>query len=132
MKAARVSHRPVRREPVRLQPILYEAIEDVIESANAKAITLSFNGTEDITVLSKAYLLGLILINVLHNSVKYMPTGGKVCLALSANGVTITDSGLGLFIMRTLDHTLDIQVSLSVPPDHTGLVAKIPFPGVAS
>jgi signal transduction histidine kinase len=55
---------------------------------------------DEITLSADEDLLSQVWINLLHNSIKFTPEGGKICVELHAQGenadFTITDTGIGI------------------------------------
>jgi two-component system phosphate regulon sensor histidine kinase PhoR len=55
---------------------------------------------DEITLSADEDLLSQVWINLLHNSIKFTPEGGKICVELHSQGekvaFTITDTGIGI------------------------------------
>jgi signal transduction histidine kinase len=68
--------------------------------AEAKRIALSVNVPRHATVSASPGRIRQVLANLAGNAVKYTPEGGRVEMALTAEGehvrVTVTDSGIGI------------------------------------
>lgn len=64
-----------------------------------KNIDISLRG-ENVSVCADSELFSQVWINLLANSIKFTPEGGKITVAVSESGdnaaVTITDSGIGM------------------------------------
>lgn len=65
----------------------------------AKGLDLDIS-LEEVTVTGDEDLLSQVWINLIHNSIKFTPQGGKVCIALQPKGdkivFKISDSGIGI------------------------------------
>jgi PAS domain S-box-containing protein len=84
---------------------LYEVVKNVFNSqkpsAEAKAIELGFNAeSQNMSVIGDMVRLQQVFTNVVSNSIKFTPKGGKVELSISANNnkvkVSVKDNGTGI------------------------------------
>lgn len=100
LTSTRVSHQPLARVRIDLQPFIVSLIEELAPIAAQKRIAFSFDGTPDAAVYADETLLRLLFGNVIENALKYTPEEGSVAVALQAEGESIhfrvTDSGPGI------------------------------------
>ena len=104
LDVARISKGQVqlRSDPVSLPTVVAAAIDTVEPSASAKDIVLesSITGEAHLTVLGDATRLQQVVWNLLSNSVKFTPRGGKVNVTLSGDPssavVVVSDTGRGM------------------------------------
>lgn len=89
----------LKREPVRLRPLLEDARETWQALADERGILLEVAG-QDAIVAGDAEALRRVFMNLLHNAVKYNRDGGRVDVRLEASGdrvrVRVLDTGIGI------------------------------------
>lgn len=89
----------LKKEPVRLRPLLDDARETWQPLAEERDVALSLEG-EDVEVSGDAEALRRVFMNLLHNAVKYNREGGRVELTLETRGnrvrVGVRDTGIGI------------------------------------
>jgi heavy metal sensor kinase len=66
-----------------------------------KRLTFELAGDESIGVEADRLYVRQAIVNVLHNAVKFTPTGGKICASIACNGqsqaeLSISDTGPGI------------------------------------
>jgi signal transduction histidine kinase len=68
--------------------------------ASERALTLSFTGAEDVKLRGNQQLLAQALVNLLENALKYVPSGGRVDVAVGTTDGAVTmevaDNGPGI------------------------------------
>jgi signal transduction histidine kinase/CheY-like chemotaxis protein len=108
--------------PVPVSDLVRGSVNLVAETAAAKGVALTAEIAEDVpaAVLADALRVRQILVNLLGNSIKFTPSGGKVVLSVSRDGadgalaLKVTDTGPGV-AAEILPHLF--QDFVSRPPD---------------
>jgi heavy metal sensor kinase len=89
----------LKRETVRLRPLLEDARETWQALAAERGIAIEVSG-EDVEVPGDPEALRRVFMNLLHNAVKYNREGGRVELGLETAGgrvlVRVRDTGIGI------------------------------------
>jgi signal transduction histidine kinase len=80
------------REPVRLDQVAEEAAAPLREPADRAGVTVRLE-TSPLTVDGDAVLLTQLTTNLLQNAVRYNHPGGEVRVEVSADGLTVRNSG---------------------------------------
>jgi PAS domain S-box-containing protein len=115
-------------EPVDLEAVLRAALTALIPAANAKNIAISLNFQEDVPLLSgDTVRLQQVFWNLLSNSLKFTPAGGRIDLRLvSTNAksvvVEVQDTGIGIsaeFLPYVFDRFA--QQDVSTRRNHGGM-----------
>jgi len=87
-------------EPVRLAPILGEAVARLEPEANRREVKVLMDLPDDLSVRVASAAATLVVANVLDNAVKFSPPGGRVRIHVSSEGraavVAVSDSGPGV------------------------------------
>jgi PAS domain S-box-containing protein len=86
---------------VLLHPLVKEAVEEVLPTAEAKGHDLSVEDGENIPKLEiDVDMIRRVIINLVENAVKYTPSGGKIVISLEDQGnkvqVGVKDTGSGI------------------------------------
>jgi PAS domain S-box-containing protein len=89
------------RELFPLLAIVHESTAILLESAKSKAIEITYDIPEGITVFADPYMLQTIIRNLVSNAVKFTHKGGKIAISAktSLDGnleISITDTGIGM------------------------------------
>lgn len=114
--------------PVHLGQVVHEAIETVRPFAATRQINVegTFRNWNDEIVMGDTTRLGQVFANLLHNAVKFSPTGGTVRLTCETDGhnavVSVTDEGEGIapeFLPRVFEKF--VQADGSKTRSHGGL-----------
>jgi signal transduction histidine kinase/CheY-like chemotaxis protein len=87
--------------PVNLRTVVDAAIDTIRPAATAKDITLEITTSDDVlAVLGDDHRLQQMIWNLLSNSVKYSPVGGKVTVSLAREDgsavIKVSDTGEGI------------------------------------
>lgn len=87
-------------DPIDLHEISL-SVRDALESTGlAKDVSIDVSGLEDVEVLAQPGLMLSVLRNVLHNAIKYSPSGGVIRLSHSVVGsevlIHVDDEGEGI------------------------------------
>ncbi|MFZ0749649.1 MAG: PAS domain S-box protein, partial [Pyrinomonadaceae bacterium] len=114
--------------PVHLGQVVHEAIETVRPFAATRQINVegTFRNWNDEIVMGDTTRLGQVFANLLHNAVKFSPTGGTVRLTCETDGhhavVSVADEGEGIS-PDFLPHVFErfVQADGSKTRSHGGL-----------
>jgi signal transduction histidine kinase len=83
-----------------LRGVIEQNLELLETQAAAKRITLVANCPRDLCVPATRDLLKIILVNLVHNAIKYSPPGGQVSVTAQAEGpevhILVRDQGYGI------------------------------------
>ena len=85
----------------KLQEVISTVISLLIESANKKHISLTFELEQDFTVFADKNMLYTVIRNLVSNSIKFTPRGGFTSISAKYNindtiTISITDNGVGM------------------------------------
>lgn len=90
----------IRREPVSLEVVLTEAIDEMKPLAQAHSVTLRLEVVGELALLADAPLLFRAVSNLIENGIRYNRPGGSVAVIAyrEADGVVIQvkDTGVGI------------------------------------
>jgi two-component system CheB/CheR fusion protein len=110
-----------------LCPIVLAEVETIREAAKARAITLEINIDEKVEqVWGDPARIGQVVRNLLGNSIKFTPVGGRISLDLTLDhafaSLRVTDSGAGIG-PEFLPHVFDrlVQQESTITRRHGGL-----------
>lgn len=88
------------REPLRLEPLLVEAVVPAVDAASRKDIDFELDCPEEAVALTNAEALDVIVSNLANNAVKYTPAGGTVRVVVGRSGsevrIDVVDTGIGI------------------------------------
>lgn len=83
-----------------LSQLVDDTIERMEEQAEAKSITIASSVTPDVIVLADADQVRRVLVNLIHNGLKWSPAGGQISISAEQTGdeftVTVQDQGPGV------------------------------------
>lgn len=87
--------------PVRLQPVLEEAVKPFEDLASEKHIRLELRmPTEAVVARADADSLDKVIVNLLSNAFKYTPADGEIAVTLTRREdkaqITVADTGIGI------------------------------------
>jgi signal transduction histidine kinase len=89
----------IQRDPVELDELVGEVVDDFRAAAQSHEIVLSRPG-EGAVVLGDRQRLEQVLVNLLQNAIKYSPQGGQIVVTLRREGgealVSVADQGIGV------------------------------------
>lgn len=80
---------------VRIEPVVKEIIKEKSYDFISKKISLDVSNL-DFKVVSDEKWLGFIICQLLNNSLKYTPSGGKIKVYLENKSLIIEDNGVGI------------------------------------
>ena len=112
--------------PVELASVLDAAVDSVRPTATARHITIAVDEAPHAIVSADQSRLQQVLWNLLSNSLKFTPSGGRIRARVAIEGseatVRITDSGIGI-APEFLPHVFDrfTQETGDVTREHAGL-----------
>ena len=90
----------MERQPVDLAPLVEEVGAQVRMLADAHALTLRYGLVEPLIIQGDHTHLRRLLLNLLDNSLKYTPPGGRVTLTVQRQdawaALRVSDTGIGL------------------------------------
>jgi signal transduction histidine kinase len=119
----------IESKPVYLPDIVESEIEQLIEGANSKNLTLSFTKPKEFpTMLLDEMKLRQVIMNFTDNAIYYTPSGGKITVALKETPksveFTVKDNGIG--VPKDQQHKLFVKFyradnARKARPDGTGL-----------
>jgi len=92
---------PLARQPVEMATVLTEAVERLRPQAEKQGLSLSLEVAPNLPpVIGDAERLERAAVNVIHNALKFTPSGGSVHVSagLADSGVTVrvSDTGVGI------------------------------------
>ncbi|MCO5171049.1 MAG: ATP-binding protein [Planctomycetes bacterium] len=103
LDVARISRGKVhlRREPVELCGLVREVVEDHRDLLGRQGLSIELSLPEGaLSVEGDPDRLAQVVGNVLHNAIKFTPSGGRVSVTLAGTGdraqVVVSDTGLGM------------------------------------
>ncbi len=108
--------------------IINESIEELLQNAQAKNITISFQSGPEIYVFGDPGKTKQIIENLIENAIKYTKSNGKVTILVEKDvheiQIFIQDTGVGIpkkYIHTIFDRFIRINNPLSVQAGGTGL-----------
>ena len=100
----------LRPEPVRLRALLIESCRSLAGSAEMAGVSCRVEADEVLTALVDAGRLRQVVDNLLHNAVRFAPSGSEIVVRAAARGqdvlLDVTDSGPG-FPVEFLPHAFE-------------------------
>jgi len=100
LRAARVTHQPIKLQSVPLYNVTASVIAEMGNIIRGKNLDVALEGDETTLVQADEPLLRLLITNLLDNAVKYTPSGGNIrANIVSRNGMgclLISDTGPGI------------------------------------
>lgn len=117
------NRKEARQDQVSLHAVLMDSLDRFSADMLQRNITVDFDNSENVTVVSDRDLLSIVFENLISNALKYSNTGGMLQIALeSRNGharCRITDDGIGI-AAEDLSKIYD-QFFRSKATDHSGI-----------
>ncbi len=112
----------LNKEQLLLSDVIDEAIAPLISWKRDKSISLELK-TDRTTVTADKFMLSTILRNLVHNSVKFTPSGGKIKIEAvelgNATTISVTDTGKGM--SREVSEKLLSSSGNEIKAEGTGL-----------
>ncbi|PYT97276.1 MAG: hypothetical protein DMG38_20395 [Acidobacteria bacterium] len=91
---------PLQHSDFYLDELIAECVHSARTLAQAKKISLTFEGAPESPIHADESLLRRMLLNLLDNAIKYTPECGRITVACQRNGkeygVSISDTGSGI------------------------------------
>jgi len=91
---------PLRRTTVDIGAILHNAAQRLEQQAERAGLTLRVDDAPTILVSADAERIEQVILNVIHNAIKFTPSGGLIdCRAVARDGhvaVSVRDTGVGI------------------------------------
>ncbi len=93
-------HLVVHRAPMHLEDVIDDAIRSVRPLAEQSHVHVELSEAIEVPLVGDADLLGRLMLNLLHNAIKYSPPGSAVRVRMTSREqrveVTVTDEGVGI------------------------------------
>lgn len=111
----------LEREPVAVRDLVNSAVEQArpLIEARSHELNLQF-GSTPASVLGDRVRLCQVIANLLNNSAKYTPQGGRITLSVFVEGeevkLVVTDNGIGIDA-QLLPHVFDLFTQATRTPD---------------
>ena len=91
----------LEREPVHIDALVRRAVERLEAQASRSGLTVTVDVPEDMPQpYGDEHRLEQVLVNLLHNAIKFTPTGGRIRVSVTcADGavkVSVQDTGMGI------------------------------------
>jgi signal transduction histidine kinase len=90
----------IRATRFRLDTLIRETLETLKPVAEESGVTIASPGPSPLVILADRDKISRVLINLVHNGIKFTPSGGRVQVAASGDGEWVTlavrDSGPGI------------------------------------
>jgi len=91
----------LEREPVHIDALVRRAVERLAAQASRSGLTVTVDVPEDMPQpYGDEHRLEQVLVNLLHNAIKFTPTGGRIRVSVTcADGavkVSVQDTGVGI------------------------------------
>ncbi len=87
-------------ESIHLTPIAIEVIRFFHNQAEKKAIEIKISDPENLSAMADKEMIRLVLRNLVANSIKFTPTGGKITVEIKSKErqifVSVIDTGIGM------------------------------------
>ena len=112
-----------------LQEVIKEAIQDMSLVAKEKNLKVNINIPADFpTIIADRKKFDLIIMNLLHNALKFTPPSGRVTCEAKAQGdratISVSDTGIGIpkeQLSRIFDRFYQVEESLTRGHEGMGL-----------
>jgi len=89
-----------RDQTIELPRLVTDAVELYEAAADEKSIAIDCELTQAAPILGDRDLIFQLIVNLIDNSLKYTPEGGRICIATDVGDATVTlvveDSGAGI------------------------------------
>lgn len=97
---AEADQQPLSRVPVELGALTQEVVESLRILADEKHQQLAVESNGELSISGDATLLRHALLNLVHNAIRYTPTGGRISVRCSRRDreavIEVTDTGEGI------------------------------------
>ncbi|MCX5757374.1 MAG: response regulator [Candidatus Hydrogenedentes bacterium] len=132
LTAIETGHFTIRRSRLNLQQVVASAVDAYREKAEEKEIHLALDSLDgsDTPVLADGESMGIVVMNLIDNAIKYTPSQGNVRVTLCGNPMYVTisvkDDGIGM-TPEEKEHAFDEfyraknKYSLHIPGTGLGL-----------
>jgi two-component system phosphate regulon sensor histidine kinase PhoR len=119
---------PLKMSVYALRPLVQAQVERLLPQAERKHLELAVEMAENLKVLADETMLGRVIANLIHNSIKFTEAGGititaqKISLAASSPPKTSKNPTLNLeaaedWVLVTISDT-----GIGIPPDELGRI----------
>lgn len=107
---ADAGERPIRKQKVFLDDIVLDATQAASALATPKGVTLDLGDFEEATLDADPALVHQLVMNLIHNAIKFTPSGGRVRVDVSMRDdhplLVVADTGIGI-APEHLPHVFD-------------------------
>lgn len=97
---ADAGERPIRKQKVFLDDIALDAAEAATALASPKGVSLDVGEFEEATIDADPTLVRQLVMNLVHNAIKFTPTGGRVRVDVAMRDdrplLVVADTGAGI------------------------------------
>ncbi len=97
---AEADQQPLNRVPIELGALTREAVESLRILADEKRQQLATELNGEVSIAGDAPLLRHALLNLVHNAIRYTPTGGRITIRCTRRDqeavIEVTDTGEGI------------------------------------
>jgi heavy metal sensor kinase len=91
---------PVSKSRFYLGEVAGDCVRGLRSVAQSRGIEMTCSADDDIVIVADEELIQRLVLNLVENAVKFTPDGGRVDIAVEANGnlcsIRVTDSGAGI------------------------------------
>ncbi|HXV42799.1 MAG TPA: ATP-binding protein, partial [Anaerolineae bacterium] len=104
---------PLKLAAAPLRTIVQAQVDQLLSQAERKNLNLEVDIAEDINVLADETMLGRVITNLIHNSIKFTERGGVIVSAQRLNGAAASTESTG-------ENWIVVSVSdtgIGIPPD---------------
>ncbi len=86
----------IATETVTIKPLIVNILSVYKNALDNKNLTVDLNISKMGTVCSDAEILTIIIRNLVSNAIKFTAENGTITIGLDANGLAVTDTGIGM------------------------------------
>lgn len=92
---------PLVKTPVAIGEVIGQVVERLSPQAERAGLTVDINNAGGLPrVMADAERISQVLVNIVHNAIKFTPAGGKITVSARVEGgrmlVSVTDTGIGI------------------------------------
>jgi len=92
---------PLAKAPVSSMEVIRQVVQRLRPLAERAGLDIAISNGGDLPlVMADAERIGQVLVNIVHNSIKFTPAGGRIAISTRAEGgnllVSVADTGIGI------------------------------------
>ena len=92
---------PLVKTPVSIMEVIRQVVERLHPQAERAGLSIVINDGGDLPrVMADAERIGQVLVNIVHNAIKFTPAGGRITISTRMEGgnllVSVADTGIGI------------------------------------